>query len=79
MHLCPIMSKQTRCPKCSTTIGYIYLWNSKCTSVVFIDAIVPNMQHLNYKKNISLTVANFIKPNFHQHFLNHQFLLHHHL
>ena len=68
MHLCPIMSKQILCPKCSTTIGYIYLWNSDCTS---INANVLNIQNLNYKKSISLTVANFVKSNFNQHFQTH--------
>ena len=71
MHLCPIISKQILCPKCSTTIGYIYLWNSECTSIVFIDANVLNIKNLNYKKSISLTVANLAKPNFHQHFQTH--------
>ena len=50
MHLYPIMTKQTLCRQCLTTIGYIYLWNSECTSIVFIDANIPNMQNLNYKK-----------------------------
>ena len=73
------MSKQILCPKSLTTIGYMHLWNDECTSTVFIDADVPNIQNLNYKKRISLTVANFIKSNFHQHFQTHQFVFHHHL
>ena len=81
MHLCPITSKQTLCPRCSATIGYIYLWNSECTFIVFIDANISNMQNLNYKKRIiiSFTVANSIIPNFHQQLQIHQFPLHHHL
>ena len=47
MDLCPIMSKQILCLKYSTKIGYIDLWNSEFTSIVFIDNNIPNIQNLN--------------------------------